>query len=116
MSGVVPRELAVNIVIPIIGQAFYSHHEWVNLASVVLTAHPDYWDSEHRQAGEDGYIRNHFKAMCYDQKGRRCLKGEDFRIAAEESAFPVWWVWPDQIADLLMARSPRLDKAEFSRP
>jgi hypothetical protein len=31
-------------------------------------------------------------AACYDQKGRRCLCGKDFRIADEDGAFPVqYW-------------------------
>ena len=41
--------------------------------------------------------------MCFDQLGRRVRNGGDFKRAELDSAFPVWWVWPDQIAALVMA-------------
>lgn len=42
--------------------------------------------------------------MCFDQLGRRVRNGGDFKRAELDNAFPVWWVWPDQIAALVMAR------------
>ena len=81
------------------GQQFDTFDDWVNRASYALTAHPDYRDTEHGAAGFRG---QHFKALCFDQLGRRCWQGADFMRARDESTFPVWWVWPDQIAELLM--------------
>lgn len=82
------------------GQCFTSHMQWVNKASSWLTEHPEYRNTEH---GDDKPWRgHHFTALCFDQKGRRVRSGGDFRRAEEEGAFPVWWVWPDQIAPLLM--------------
>ena len=87
--------------VAIAGQSFYSHQDWVNRASKVLTCHPMYRNTEHPK--KVGWQGSHFTALCFDQKGRRCKSGEDMRIAHEEGAFPVWWVWPDQIAALIMA-------------
>jgi len=87
------------------GQSFRSHVEWVNKASSWLTQHPQYRNTEH--ANGKGWQGNHFTALCFDQKGRRCRNGGDMRRADEEGAFAVWWVWPDQIADLLMGKEPR---------
>ncbi len=86
------------------GQSFISHMEWVNKASSWLTdrgGHPEYNNTEHGNA--KGWRGPHFTALCFDQKGRRCRNGGDFARAEDEKAFPVWWVWPDQIAPLLMA-------------
>lgn len=82
------------------GQYFESHQQWVNHASSWLTNHPQYLNTEHGDV--KGWRGHHFTAMCFDQKGRRVLNGGDFRRAEQEGAFPVWWVWPDQIAALLM--------------
>jgi hypothetical protein len=83
------------------GQCFLTHGQWVEQASRVLTAHPKYHDTEHHGPAK-GWRGPHFTALCFDQKGRRCRNGGDMRRADEEGAFPVWWVWPDQIAGLLM--------------
>jgi hypothetical protein len=86
--------------IPIPGQSFRNHAEWVSKASSRLTAHPEYLNTEH--GGPGGWRGAHFTALCFDQKGRRVRNGGDFKRAEEDGAFPVWWVWPDQIAPLLM--------------
>ena len=83
-------------------QRFDTHAEWVSKAQYWLTCHPDYNNTEH--GDQNGWRGTHFTALCFDQKGRRCLNGGDMRRADEEGAFPVWWVWPDQIAELIMAK------------
>ena len=83
------------------GQFFRSHQEWVNKASSWLTQHPRYRNTE--QGKGKGWQGEHFTALCFDQKGRRCRNGGDMQRAHDEGAFPVWWVWPDQIAELIMA-------------
>jgi len=65
-------------------QQFDSREEWINKGQSWLTRHP--------QWGE------HFKAICFDTKGRHVACGGDFRRAEEEGAFPVRWLWPDQVA------------------
>lgn len=88
------------------GQSFSNHQQWVNRASAWLTAHPEYNNTEHNGPSK-GWRGTHFTALCFDQKGRRCLNGGDMRRAEEEGAFPVWWVWPDQIAALIMPETPQ---------
>ena len=83
------------------GQAFVNHTDWVVRASRCLTSHPQYRNTENDGPAK-GWRGPHFTALCFDQKGRRCRNGGDFQRAEDESAFPVWWVWPDQIAALLM--------------
>lgn len=86
------------------GQFFGCHQDWVNRATRMLTSHPEYRDTSHpKKLGWQGY---HFTALCFDQKGRRCRNGGDFKRAQDENAFPVWFVWPDQIADLIMKEKP----------
>jgi len=102
--------------IPVDGQSFRSHQAWVVYASRVLTSHPNYCNTE--RGDRTGWRGEHFTALCFDQLGRRCRNGGDMRRADEENAFPVWWVWPDQIADLLMnskrviddSRQPGMEK------
>lgn len=65
-------------------QRFDSFEQWVNKASSWLTRHPDYNDP-------------YFRAYCFDAKGRQCLIGKDFMRARDEDAFPIRWIWPDQI-------------------
>lgn len=84
---------------PFEGQQFTSHQQWVNKASSWLTCHPDYLNTEHGDA--KGWRGNHFTALAFDSLGRRCRNGADMRRAEEEGAFPVWWVWPDQICELV---------------
>lgn len=82
------------------GQFFYSKQDWIRRARYALTAHPFYRDTEHGQ--EEGWRGEHFTALCFDQLGRRCRNGGDFERAEKEQTYPIWWVWPDQIAPLLM--------------
>ena len=67
-------------------QHFNTFQQWVNKASSWLTSHPD-WHQER------------YRAVCFDAKGRLCRQGSDFMRARDDGAFPVYWVWPDQIAD-----------------
>ncbi|MEK1893180.1 MAG: hypothetical protein AAAB20_07865 [Rhizobium sp.] len=84
---------------PFADQTFDSHAQWVNRASSWLTCHVDYNNTEHGDT--KGWRGKHFTAMCFDSFGRPCHNGGDFRRAEEEGAFPVWWIWPDQIVDLI---------------
>lgn len=86
--------------VPFDGQSFSSEQDWINRASRVLTAHPEYNNTQH--AKQKGWNGHHFTALCFDQMGRRCLSGADFMLATEEETYPIWWVWPDQIADAMM--------------
>ncbi len=83
------------------GQYFSTHREWVRRAKYVLTAHPKYLNTEHDGPAK-GWRGEHFTAMCFDQLGRRVRNGGDFKRAENENAFPVWWIWPDQISALIM--------------
>ena len=77
-------------------QRFDNHQQWVNRASRVLTAHPRY------NEGID-YMEPHpFKAVCFDAKGRLCRNGGDMARARDEDAFPVYWLWPDQIGEVAL--------------
>ena len=91
--------------VPIEGQSFSCHQDWVNRASRVLTCHERYRNTEHDGPAK-GWRGEHFTTMCFDQGGNRVRNGGDFRRAAEENLFPVWWVWPDQIAKLIMQKEP----------
>lgn len=91
--------------IPVPGQSFASHGAWVRRATRDLTCHPEYHNTEHDGPAK-GWRGPHFTALCFDQKGRRVRNGGDFKRAEDEGAFPVWWVWPDQIAPLLMGETP----------
>lgn len=78
-------------------QKFDTFNEWVNMASRYLTAHPRYNEGIN-------YSEPHpFKATCFDSLGRLCLNGGDMRRADEQNAFPVYWIWPDQIGEALIA-------------
>lgn len=81
-------------------QRFDTFDDWVNRAPYALTMHFDYNDTEHGKT--KGWRGHHFKALCFDQLGRRCRQGSDFMRARDEGTFPIWYVWPDQIAELLM--------------
>lgn len=82
------------------GQAFRSQQDWINRATRELTAHPDYLDTQHPK--KKGWQGHHFTALCFDQKNRRCRNGADFQRAEDDDAYPVWWIWPDQIAERLI--------------
>jgi len=77
-------------------QYFASFNEWVNRASLWLTSHEKY-------NPEYGFV-----AVCFDAKGRHCTRGADFMRARDEDAFPVRWVWPDQVGPIVLA----LDEAQ----
>ena len=95
--------------VPVEGQSFRDRQDWINRATACLTSHPDYFNAEHDGDGKKGWRGNHFTAMCFDQLGRRCKIGADFSRATRDNAYPIWWVWPDQIAELIMAK-PDLGK------
>lgn len=40
-------------------------------------------------------------AICFDAKGRICNGVEGFKRARNESAFPVRWLWPSQVPEIL---------------
>ncbi|WEO73140.1 hypothetical protein [Agrobacterium vitis] len=84
---------------PFEGQQFTSFQQWVNKASSWLTCHPEYRNTEHGEG--KGWRGNHFTAMCFDSIGRRMRCGADLHRADAEGTFPVWWVWPDQICELV---------------
>jgi len=67
-------------------QKFDNFGQWIENASVWLTAHPNY--------------RTDFRAICFDAKGRLCRIGGEFERARNENAFPIRWLWPDQVAEL----------------
>ena len=67
-------------------QQFDTFEEWVNKAKSWLTRRKR-WESD-----------NTFRAICFDAKGRYCYSGEQFMRARDERAFPVRWLWPEQIA------------------
>jgi len=80
------------------GQYFATEQHWINKASSWLTSHPQYRNTEH-EGPSKGWRGPHFTALCFDQDGKRLRNGGDFAMAK----YPVWWVWPDQIAELVMA-------------
>lgn len=94
--------------VPVPGQSFGCLQDWINRASRALTCHPEYRNTEHGDG--KGWRGPHFTALCFDQKGRRCRNGGDMQRASDEGAFPVWWIWPDQIAGLLMTLPPSPEK------
>ena len=85
--------------IPVSGQYFLNFDDWVNSAASRLTEHCEYLNTEH---GGEGYRGAHFTALCFDQRGRHCRTGRDFMRARSDDTFPIWWVWPDQLLDLLV--------------
>lgn len=42
----------------------------------------------------------HVRAICYDAQGRHVTCGGDFMRATRDGAYPVRWIWPDQVAAL----------------
>ena len=88
--------------VPVEGQSFSSREDWVRRGRSRLTSHPDYHNTEHEGPAK-GWRGAHFTALCFDQKGRRVRNGGDFQRAEDDGAFPVYWVWPDQIDALLRA-------------
>jgi len=86
---------------PFRDQQFDTFNQWVSRASSWLTCHADYNNTEHGET--DGWRGHHFTAICFDAKNRICRNGADFKRARDEDAFPVRWIWPDQIPDLVLA-------------
>lgn len=64
-------------------QSFKSEQEWINKGRSWLT-----------RRGPN------VKAICFDAKGRLVTCGGDMMRATKEDAFPVRWIWPDQVAKL----------------
>jgi len=95
---------------PFPDQKFPTFGHWVDKASSWLTCHQSYNNTEH--GGVKGWRGHHFTALCFDSFGRRCTNGADFQRAHDEGAFPVWWVWPDQIVEVVrMAAEKRAENA-----
>lgn len=72
-------------------QQFETFQTWVNKASSWL-----------RRRGE--FVR----AVCFDAKGRHCGIGRDFMRARDDDAFPVRFLWPDQIGSLAIRHKSEL--------
>lgn len=70
-------------------QQFDSHAQWVNSAQSWLTRRGEF-----------------VKAVCFDTEGRACQNGGDMKRAHDEGAFPVRWLWPDQIAAMAVRPTP----------
>jgi len=88
---------------PFDDQTFDNFQQWVNRASSWLTCHPEYNNTEHGET--KGWRGKHFTTLCFDSFGRRCRNGGDFQRAHDEGAFPVWWIWPDQIVEAITHRA-----------
>lgn len=82
-------------------QQFDDFTQWVNKASSWLTRHPD-------------YNEKCFKAICFDAKGRHCKMGGDFMRARDENTFPVRWLWPDQIGEIVLGRDECVRAIQFA--
>ena len=96
------------------GQCFHCFQDWVNRARLQLTCHPEYHNTEHGGPAK-GWRGHHFTTMCFDQKGRRCRIGSDFMRAEKEDAFPVWWIWPDQIVPVLKSAFERAETMQAEK-
>lgn len=90
-------------------QCFYTFGQWVNKASKWLTLHPRY------NEGIDYPEPHPFKATCFDAKGRLCRNGKDFMRARDEDAFPVWWIWPDQVAQTMKGIETSMNSTDSYR-
>ncbi len=86
-------------------QRFDTHQQWVNRASCVLAAHPRY------NEGINYSEPSPFKAVCFDSKGRLCRNGGDMARARDEDAFPVYWLWPDQIGAVALGINPSQEQS-----
>lgn len=86
---------------PFADQRFDTFDQWVSRASSWLTSHHEYNNTEHGE--KKGWRGRHFTALCFDSFGRRCQCGADMMRARDEGAFPVWWIWPDQIVEAITA-------------
>lgn len=85
-------------------QRFDSFEQWVAKASIRLTRHPHYLNTEHpTHVDTTGWRGPHFTAICFDTAGRICRNGGDMMRARDEGCFPVRWIWPDQVPELVRA-------------
>lgn len=96
--------------VPIPGQSFANKQAWVVRASRVLTGHPEYLNTEHDGPAR-GWRGPHFTALCFDQQGRRCRIGGDFKRAEDDGAYPIWWIWPDQIVGAIRGDTADMDNS-----
>ncbi len=71
-------------------QRFDSFTQWVDRASSWLTRRSP-----------------HEKAICLDAKNRVCRNGGDMMRARDEGAFPVRWLWPDDVAAMAARQQAR---------
>lgn len=74
-------------------QVFTSINEWYT--------HVDLNDAECIRLGKELCSDFYRSSFVFDTKGRRCLSYKDFQRARDENAFPVWWVWLNQIPELV---------------
>lgn len=81
---------------PLHRQRFDTFEEWVSSATRFLTFHERY------NEGAGWSEPNPFRAVCYDARGRLCRRDRDFMRARDEDAFPVYWIWPDQVGKRLL--------------
>lgn len=94
-----PTKSEERVIPPLPNQRFDTFDQWVNRARSWLTSHPQYNNTE--LGDKKGWRGSHFTALCFDSLGRRCRCGEDMMRARDEGAFPVWWIWPDQIVEAI---------------
>lgn len=94
-----PTKSVERVIPPFSDQRFDTFEQWVNRASSWLTCHHKYNNTEHGE--KKGWRGSHFTALCFDSLGRRCESGKDMMRARDEGAFPVWWIWPDQIVEAI---------------
>ena len=78
-------------------QQFDTFDQWVNKASSWLTRHPLYND------GKEVHWRR-FTAICFDTSGTIVRNGGDMQRAHDEGKFPIRWVWPDQVPELVLSQ------------
>lgn len=87
-------------------QQFDTFHEWVNKGRS--------WLTRRQHIDSNGHPYN--KAVCFDMRGRLVANGGDFQRASDDGAFPVRWLWPDQIAEIagshpfFLQHAPRQDE------
>jgi hypothetical protein len=74
-------------------QQFNSMQEWINKGNS--------WLTRRQRIDSNGHPYN--RAVCFDAKGRLVECGGDFQRAHDEGAFPVRWLWPDQIAEIALS-------------
>lgn len=76
-------------------QQFETFQTWVNKASSWLTRRGP-----------------HQRVICLDAKNRVCRIGMDMHRARDEGAFPVRWLWPEDVAALATTHAQQLAAAE----